>query len=121
VTGLLAAFLLASQPAAPLPEHVLRFHYYRLVFFQQRARALHCEATDLDRALEQVRRRLNKRFGKDSFKPWNTEPGGAGDCESILMGYRLNLAGFRKDVDAALNAPAPAESTAGIVKERRAP
>jgi hypothetical protein len=85
----MAAFLLASQPAAPLPEHVLRFHYYRLVVFQQRARELNCEARDLDRALERIRRRLNKRYGKDAFKPWNPGPGEPGDCASILGSYRL--------------------------------
>lgn len=109
---LLAALMLASQPAAPLPENVLRFHYYRLVFFQHRARELKCEARDLDRGLEEVRRRLNKRYGKDAFRPWVPEPGGPGDCGSILMSYRLNLDGFRKDAEAALNAPTPAASTA---------
>ncbi|HMJ93866.1 MAG TPA: hypothetical protein VK472_07180 [Allosphingosinicella sp.] len=108
----LAAFMLASQPAAPMPEHVLRFHYYRVVAFQARARELHCEAGDLDRELEQVRRRLNRRYGKDAFKPFAPEPGGPGDCLILLRGYRSNLDGFRKDAEAALNAPSPAASTA---------
>jgi hypothetical protein len=110
VSALLAAFMLASQPSAPMPEHILRFHYYRLVVFQQRARDLHCEASDLDRTLEQIRRRLNERYGKDAFKPWDTQPGGPGDCRSILSVYRLNLEGFRRDAEAALNAPVPGPS-----------
>ena len=112
MSALLAAFMLATQPAAPLPQHILRFHYYRLVVFQQRARELHCEAGDLDRALEKIRRRLNRRYGKDAFKPWDPAPGGPGDCRSILNVYRRNLEGFRRDAEAALNAPAQAASTA---------
>jgi hypothetical protein len=112
VSALLAAFMLASQPAAPLPEHVLRFHYYRMVVFQQRARELHCGAADLDRALEKIRRRLNKRYGKNAFTAMDHSPGGPGDCGVILMVYRRNLEEFRMQADAALNAPAPAAPAA---------
>ena len=107
MSALLAALMLASQPAAPMPEHVLRFNYYRLVFFQQRARQLNCEANELDRALEKLRRRLNKRFGKDAFKPGQPPQVGPGDCYIILSGYRRNLEEFRLWADAALDAPAP--------------
>ena len=107
MSALLAAFMLASQPAPPLPEHVLRFHYYRLVFFQQRARELDCAAGDLDRALEKIRRRLNKRYGKEAFTPKDGPPGGPGDCHVILNGYRHNLEEFRLRADAALDAPRP--------------
>ena len=111
MSWLLAAFMLASQPAAAKPPPGLVFSYYRIVVFQHWARERHCEARDLDRALEQVRRRLNKRYGKGAFRPWVPEPGGPSDCGSILMSYRLHLDGFRKDAEAALNAPAPAAST----------
>ena len=108
MSALLAALMLASQPAPPLPEHILRFHYYRMVVFQQRARELNCGAGGLDRELEKIRRRLNKRYGKDAFTPKEHEHGGPGDCAIILNVYRHNLEEFRLRADAALNAPAPA-------------
>jgi hypothetical protein len=104
---LLAAAMLGSQSAPPRPPVDLLFSYYRMVVFQQRARELHCQAGDLDRALEQVRRRLNKRYGKNAFSPREHPPGGPGDCDVILTVYRVNLAGFRRDAEAALSAPAP--------------
>lgn len=104
---LLAAAMLAGQPA-PRPPVDLLFGYYRMVVFQQRARELHCRAGDLDRALEQIRRRLNKRYGKKAFSPREHPPGGPGDCGVILSVYRVNLAGFRRDAEAVLSAPAPA-------------
>lgn len=110
---LLAALMIASEPpAAPMPEHVLRFNYYRVVVFQARARELKCEAVELDEELEQIRRRLNRRYGKDAFKPFAPESGGPGDCQILLGGYRRNLDGFRKDVETALNAPEPSAPTA---------
>ena len=112
MSALIAAFMLAGQPAAALPEHILRFHYYRMVVFQQRARELHCGAADLDRELEIIRRRLNKRFGKNAFTPTEHQPGGPGDCYIILNVYRHNLEEFRMRADATLNAPAPAAATA---------
>ena len=112
MSALLAAFMLASQPAAPPPPLPLLFNYYRMAFFQERARELHCAAGDLDRALEKIRRRLNRRYGKDAFSPKTHPPGGPGDCGVILMVYRRNLEEFRMQADAALDAPAPAASTA---------
>ena len=109
MSALLAALMLASQPAAPMPEHVLRFHYYRLVFFQKRARQLNCDSDDLDTRLEKIRRRLNKRFGKDSFRPSDDPPDGFGDCSVILNVYRRNLEIFSRDAETALDAPRPAE------------
>ena len=101
----LAALMAASQPAAPMPEHVLRFHFYRVLVFRQRARELGCGAGELDRQLEQIRSRLNRRFGKDAFAHQQFPPGGPGDCGILLSGYRRNLDGFRKDAEAALDAP----------------
>jgi hypothetical protein len=109
----LAILMLAGRAPPPEPPPGLLFGYYRMVVFQQRARELHCGAGDLDRALEDIRSRLNKRFGKKAFSPPRHPSAGPGDCGVILSVYRVNLADFRRQAEAALNAPAAPATAPG--------
>ena len=103
---MLAIAMLGSPAALPPPPPGLLFGYYRMFAFQQRARELHCGAGDLDRELQAIRRRLIARYGKKPFSPAKPPPGGPGDCGTALSVYRVNLADFRREAAAALDAPA---------------
>ena len=106
----LAVAMLGSQAAAPSlprPPLGLLFNYYRMNAFRERAQELHCDARDLDRELEGIRRQLARRYGEQPFSPPEHPPSGAaGDCSIMLMVYQRNMADFRKDAAAALSAPA---------------
>jgi hypothetical protein len=91
----------------PEPPPGLLFGYYRMFAFQQRAKELGCPAGALDGELEAIRKRLMHRYGKKPFSPPKPPPGPPGDCYSVLMVYRVNLADFRKQAEAALAAPLP--------------
>jgi hypothetical protein len=110
---LLALALAGSQIAAPPePPPGLLFGFFRMVVFRDRAKELHCASGELDREFEGIRRQLARRYGKKAFTPPEHPPGGPGDCGVVLSVYRVNLADFRRDAEAALRAPAPSPSAA---------
>ncbi|HEX8580268.1 MAG TPA: hypothetical protein VF655_11840 [Allosphingosinicella sp.] len=104
----------AAPPAAAPPPPGLQFGYFRMLAFQQRARELHCGAGDLDSQFAAIRKKLVARYGKAVFGTPKMPKGGPGDCSVALSVYRVNLADFRKEADAAL---AAAPSAAAPSKE----
>jgi hypothetical protein len=108
---LLAVALLGGQAAMPPPPPGLLFGFYRMAAFQQRARELRCGAGDLDRQFETIRRQLVRRYGKKPFSVPKMPSGGPGDCGSAMVVYRVNLADFRREAEAALRGPPPGVST----------
>jgi hypothetical protein len=106
---LVAAALLAAPVAPPpTPPPGLLFGYFRMTVFQQRAKALRCGAGELDRDFDAIVKRLADRYGRNVFTAPRHPSGGPGDCSVILSVYRVNLADFRKQAEAALQAPPPA-------------
>jgi hypothetical protein len=113
VSVALALALLAAPVAAPAPPPGLMFGFFRMVVFRDRARELGCGARDLDAGFEAIRKRLAKRYGKKAFSPPKHPSGGPGDCGAMVSVYRVNLADFRRQADAALATPAPSMPTQG--------
>jgi hypothetical protein len=99
--------MLASQAATPPPPPGLVFGFHRMVVFQQRARELGCAAGHLDGEFEATRKRLIRRYGKKAFAKPKIPHGGPGDCFVAVSVYRVNLADFRKEAEAALSGQAP--------------
>ena len=98
---IVAAFLLAATPVAPPPG--LQFGFFRMAAFRQRVIESNCGG-DLD-ALEALRKRLAKRFGKQAFA-WPKVPAGPpGDCRMVSGVFDVNLADFRREAEAALGPP----------------
>jgi len=102
----LALLLVAAAPPPEVPPG-LQFGYIRMAVFQQRAKELHCGAGQLDGEFAAIRKKLVARYGKKAFGKPKIPNGGPGDCFSALSVYRVNLADFRKQAEAAL-AAAPA-------------
>ena len=102
---LLASLLLGASPAAEAPGG-LQFSFWRMASFKSRAADLRCNAKELDRELEQVRKQLAARYGAKAFA-WPKIPKGqgpkGGDCYSVVMVYRTNLADFKREAAAALS------------------
>ncbi len=96
----LAAALLTSEPPPP----GLLFGYYRMLAFEKRSQASRCGTGDLDRELDGLRDRLAARYGKTPFSP-PAQPVMPGECSTIVTVYRVNLADFRKEAEAALASP----------------
>ncbi|QAY78429.1 hypothetical protein [Sphingosinicella sp. BN140058] len=103
----LAALLASADVPAPAPPPGLLFAFYRMVAFQGYARALGCGAADLDRDFDALRARLIKRYGKKPFSPPKPPTEAEGSCQTALSVYRINLADFREEAEAALAAPVP--------------
>lgn len=105
MSALLASLYLAASPVAQPPAG-LQFGFWRMASFKSRAAEMRCKAKDLDRELEQVRADLAKRYGAKAFA-WPKIPKGqgpkGGDCYSIVMVYRTNLADFKREAAAVLN------------------
>jgi hypothetical protein len=106
--ALLPISLLLGGAAPEPPPPGLQFGFHRMVVFQQRARELGCAAGHLDGEFEAIRKRLVRRFGKKAFAKPKIPPGGPGECFVALSIYRVNLADFVKEAEAALQSPAPA-------------
>lgn len=102
--SLALALALLAAPAAlpPPPPPGLVFGFYRLVVFQKRAKQLRCGANELDHEFEVIRKKLVQRYGKKAFAPPEVPTGGFGDCGAAISVYRVNLADFRKEAEAAL-------------------
>jgi hypothetical protein len=110
--SLLFALAMAAGQAAPPPPPGLLFGFFRMAAFRQRAKELHCAAGDLDGQLEAIRGRLVRRYGKKAFAYPKIPSSGPGECYVAVSVYRVNLADFVREADAALNAPAPRASNA---------
>ena len=105
ISTALALVLMQASPPAAEPPPGLQFGFFRMAAFRQRAKDLGCNRGQQDAELDILRKRLAARYGKKAFD-WPKIPNsGAGDCRSVEMVYRVNLADFRKEVDAALAVP----------------
>jgi hypothetical protein len=107
---MLSTFALMLLQVAPAPPPGLQFGFYRMAAFQQRAKELRCNRGALDAEFEMLRKRLAERYGKQAFKLPKIPNSGPGDCGSAESVYRVNLADFRKEVEAVLSSPAPPPS-----------
>jgi hypothetical protein len=102
--SLLLALALAEATAPVAPPPGLQFSFWRMAAFKSRAKQLGCGAGALDGELEDIRKQLAKRYGKDVFAwPKSPPPAGRdGDCYVALMVYRTNLGDFKREAAAAL-------------------
>ena len=100
------ALLAQASPTAAPPG--LQFGFFRMAAFRQRAKDLACERGALDAELDSLHERLAKVYGKQAFAWPKVPKSGPGDCRMVESVYRVNLADFRREAEAALAVPARA-------------
>lgn len=99
----MALLLAQASPTAAPPG--LQFGFFRMAAFRQRAKDSGCERGALDAELDGLRERLFKVYGKAFAWP-KVPKSGPGDCRMVESVYRVNLADFRREAEAALAVPA---------------
>jgi hypothetical protein len=99
------ALATSAAPADAAPPPGLLFGFYRMIAFRDMANSLGCqggEKAQADAEFVAIRKRLIARYGKRPFSPPRQRVAPRGDCFTAISVYRVNLADYRREVDAAL-------------------